>query len=269
MTPPGRRCAVDVELGTVVHAYGIVRTDDAIDLPDTGVGGAGVALLDAGPVSCVFSILPGEAYGDAAWHSHAEDPRWLSAIASEHEAVLGQLVRDVDVLPLRLPGMYRDEVHLHDVIAAQAELFSAVLDALHGHVEWAVHLYLTGEVAEETDAPTSGREYLQQKAAAASRRDAARARRERLVRDAYAAIADLSRQSVANPPQDSALSGRREPMLLNSAHLVCRKHEQLFFDAVDEAAARLAPAGISIEVSGPWAPYNFVELGLDAVGVAR
>ena len=255
---------MDVEPATVIHAYGVVRTDDAFDVPDTGIGGAGVALLDAGPVSGVFSILPRAAYGESAWREHAEDPAWLARVATEHQRVLGDLVRDTDVLPLRLPAMYRDEVHLHRMLEAETPLFTAVLESLHDHLEWSVHLYLVGQPdAPAAERPASGHDYLRQKSEAVARRTSARATREQLVQDAYASLADLSRQSVANQPQDSALSGRHEPMLLNSAHLVCRRHEQLFFAAVEEVAARVAPAGISVEVTGPWPPYNFVELGAD------
>jgi hypothetical protein len=255
---------MDVEPATVIHAYGVVPTDATFDVPETGIGGAGVALLDAGPVSGVFSILPEAAYGADAWQEHADDPAWLARVATEHQRVLGDLVRDTDVLPLRLPAMYRDEVHLHQMLEAEAPLFHAVLESLHDHLEWSVHLYLVGEPdAPAEERPTTGHEYLLRKTEAVARRQSARAERDQRVHDAYASLADLSRQSVANPPQDSALSGRHEPMLLNSAHLVCRKHERLFFTAVEEAAARLAPAGITVEVTGPWPPYNFVELGAD------
>ncbi len=255
---------MDVEPATVIHAYGIVCSEAGFDVPDAGIGGAGVALLDAGPVSGVFSILPETAYGAAAWTEHAEDAAWLARVATQHQAVLADVVRDTDVLPLRLPAMYRDEVHLHRMLEAEAPLFRAALESLHDHLEWSVHLYLVGEPdAPAGDHPTTGREYLRQRAEAVSQRHLARVKREHSVRDAYASLADLSRQSVANPPQDSALSGRPEPMLLNSAHLVCRKHERLFFTAVEETAARLAPLGITVEVTGPWPPYNFVELGVE------
>jgi hypothetical protein len=257
---------MDVELGTVVHAYGIVRTDAEFDLPDTGIDGAGVALLDAGPVSAVFSILPDTAYGVAAWREHAEDPAWLAKVATEHQRVLGDLVQDTDVLPLRLPAMYRDEVHLHRMLEAEAPLFGAVLESLHDHLEWSVHLYLVAEPDHAAaERPATGHDYLRQKSEAKAHREAARGNREQLVHDAYASLADLSRQSVANSPQDGALSGRREPMLLNSAHLVCRRHERLFFAAVEQVAARLGQEGIAVEVSGPWPPYNFVELGVDSL----
>jgi hypothetical protein len=261
---------MDVEPGTVIHAYGIVPGDAPCDLPDVGIGGAGVALLDAGPVAGVFSILPDSSYGASAWADHAEDAAWLTKVATEHHRVLADLVRDTDVLPLRLPAMYRDEAHLHDVLSAEAALFRAALDTLHDHLEWSVHLYLVGEPeAAAAERPTSGRDYLRQRTEVVAQRQLARVRRERVVGDAYASLADLSRQSVANPPQDSALSGRQEPMLLNSAHLVCRKHERLFFTAVEEIAARLAPLGITVEVTGPWPPYNFVELGADHLEAQR
>lgn len=255
---------MDVEVGTLVHAYGIVRAGASFDLPTAGIGGAGVALLDAGPIAGVFSILPESAYGAAAWEQHAEDPAWLATVATEHQGVLSDLVRDTDVLPLRLPGMYRDEMQLHRMLQTEERLFVAVLDALHDHLEWSVHLYLVGvPEAQATERPTSGQDYLRRKTDALSRKQTERAEREELVREAYASLAELSRQSVANAPQDSALSGRREPMLLNSAHLVCRRHEQVFFAGVTDLAARLAPAGISVEVSGPWPPYNFIDLGAD------
>ena len=255
---------MDVEPATVVHAYGIVGGDATFDLPAVGVGAAGVALLDAGPVSGVFSILPESSYGASAWAEHAEDAVWLTKLATEHHRVLGALVQDTDVLPLRLPAMYRDEGQLHEVLASEATLFRAALESLHDHLEWSVHLYRVAEPTTPTpERPASGREYLRRRTEAVTHRELARVKREQLVREAYASLADLSRQSVANPPQDSALSGRPEPMLLNSAHLVCRKHERLFFTAVEETAARLAPVGITIEVTGPWPPYNFVELGAD------
>lgn len=252
---------MDVDPTTVVHAYGVVAGGTALPLPDVGIAGSGVALLDAGPVAAVFSLLPESAYGAAAWREHAEDPHWLAQVAQEHHKVLTGLIENTDVLPMRLPAMYLDETHLHEVLAAEATFFRAALDAVHDYVEWGVQLFLSrrAEIAVET--PASGRDYLRRRSDAARQRDQDRARRQDLVQAAYAGLANVARQSTANPPQDPTLSGRGEPMLLNSAHLVSRHHEEPFFAAVQDVAARLSPEGITVEVSGPWPPYNFVELG--------
>ena len=249
---------------TVIHAYGIVRGSDAVPVPDAGISGAGVALLDAGPIAAVFSRLSASTYGEAAWHTHGEDPRWLADVAMQHQRVLAQIVEDTDVLPLRLPAMYRDEEQLHAVLVEHQALFQAALDAIHDHVEWGVQLFGGKEPApEEQPRPSSGRDFFAQRARAASEREESRTRRSNLVRDGYAAVADVARQSVVNTPQDPAISGRSDTMLLNSAHLVSRRHRDFFMRAVEEVADRLALAGITVEVSGPWPPYNFVALGAE------
>lgn len=256
--------APEFDTATVIHAYGIVRGGGAVAVPESGISGAGVALLDAGPIAAVFSRLCSTEYGEAAWRAHAEDARWLTEIAVEHQRVLDEIVEDADVLPLRLPAMYRDEAHLHDVLVAHQTLFCAALDAIHDHVEWGVQLFADRAPAPaEQPRPTSGRDFFDQRARAAAARRDEQTRRDGLVRDAYASLADVARQSVVNTPQDPALTGRREPMLLNSAHLVCRRHRDFFFAAIDELRGRLAPAGISVQVSGPWPPYNFVALGAE------
>jgi hypothetical protein len=254
---------MEVDSATVVHAYGVVVGGTSLPLPDTGIGGSGVALLDAGPVAAVFSRLPGTDYGSAAWREHAEDPSWLADVALEHQKVLGELIESTDVLPMRLPAMYRDEMQLHELLTHEASLFRAALDSVHDHVEWSVQLFLASEPEPVAEKPMSGREYILQKSDAARQRQDGRERRQRVVREAYASLVDVSRQSAANPPHDPALTGRSEVMLLNSAHLVSRRHERLFFDVIDETVERVSPHGITVEVRGPWPPYNFVELGVD------
>ncbi|MDI6909513.1 GvpL/GvpF family gas vesicle protein [Nocardioides sp.] len=258
---------MNTDRDTVIHAYGIVRGNGTFGLPETGVGAAGLALLDAGPVAGVFSILPEDAYGEAAWEQHAEDPDWLARVAGEHQQVLDTLVQDTDVLPLRLPAMYRDEVDLHDALTAQASLFGAVLDTLHDHLEWAVRLYYAGEPDRPaTEGAHSDHDYRRRRSRALAEREEGRGRLERRVQGAYAALADAARSSVADRPQDGARTGRSEPTLLSSAHLVCRRHERFFIAAVEDVAQRLAPVGITVEVSGPWPPYNFVDLGTQSLG---
>ncbi|MBO9520834.1 MAG: GvpL/GvpF family gas vesicle protein [Nocardioidaceae bacterium] len=253
------------DASAVVHAYGVVLGGEPVPLPVTGIAGAGVALLDAGSVAAVFSRLPGCSYGESAWREHAEDPRWLAEVAVQHQRVLDEIVEDSDVLPLRLPAMFRDEEHLHRVLAGRAALLEAALVATHDHVEWGVQLLAAEQPAAppQEERPSSGREFFEQRARRSSALARARSRRDALVREAYAALADVSRQSVLNNPQDPALSGRSETMLLNSAHLVGRRHRDFFMTTVEEVAERLRPAGISVEVSGPWPPYNFVALGTE------
>jgi hypothetical protein len=253
-----------------VHAYGVVRADldtDREQLPDSGIGGTPVRLLPMRTIAVVVGDLDAGDFGEAAWQQHAEDPAWLEPVARGHHQVLQALAATSDVLPLRLPGIYRDDDGLTEALASEEDRLLERLLFVAGHREWGVQVF-GGAMAEpgtpaptttQTSAATSGRDYLLRRKQAASQRDEARASRQRLLLEAHRALADVATSSVVNRPQDRALSGRSEPMLLNSAHLVARDAEQRFFEHADQVSREvLEPAGLVMEISGPWPPYNFV-----------
>lgn len=246
------------EESTVVHAYGLVDARSSVQ-PPSGIGGASVFVVGVDDLGVLVSEVSADEYGEPVWLEHAEDPQWLGQVAAEHHAVLQALVERVDVLPLRLPGIHADPVALTKVLTAQYEQLRATFDAVRGHVELGAKAYVV-ESAEEAavpERPKSGREYLARRSAEASKRDDARMRRQAEVLAAHEAMADASTHAVANPPQDPALSGRSEPMVLNGAYLVARDNFDTFVALVERLGHDLKAHGISLEVTGPWPPYNF------------
>lgn len=252
------------EVPTVLHAYGVVPASATVALPKTGVAGSPVELVEVEDLAALVSRLDAARYGEDTWREHAEDPQWLAAFATEHQAVLGAVAATCDVLPFRIPGMYDDEARLLAVLETDRELLSRGLEAVRGHVEWGVQIFLTGE-PEPEPAPRhrSGRDYLRHRSEQAGSRERVAEERKSRVLAAYGLISDASTHSVTNPPQDPALSKRREPMLLNSAHLVPRNREEPFFTVLGQVQEELRGSGMVVEVSGPWPPYNFVHLATE------
>ncbi len=249
---------------TVLHAYGVIPLGVPTALPEAGIDGSRVELLESGNLAALVSRLDASRYGEDTWREHAEDPDWLAAFATEHQAVLGAVASTCDVLPFRIPGMYDEESRLLAVLQTERELLTRGLEAVRDHVEWGVQVFLTGQQEmEPAPRPRSGRDYLRERSEQAGTRERVADERKARVLAAYGAIADASTHSVANPPQDPALSKRREPMLLNSAHLVPRNREEPFFAVLGEVHEELRGSGMSVEVSGPWPPYNFVHLAAE------
>jgi hypothetical protein len=245
---------------TVIHAYGVVRAGDSAQLPGRGIGGAPLGVVVVEDLAAVVSGLPEDQYGEAVWRAHAEDPDWLGVVAAEHNAVLEAVIDQTDVLPLRLPSLYRHRDALEAELRANARPLAAAFDAVSGHVEWGIKVFLVEEPdAPEPARPASGRDYLTRKASASSRKEAARDRRARLLLDAHEEIARAAADQRVNAPQDPALSGRKEPMLLNAAYLVPRAERDAFLDEADRLGEELAGEGMRLEVTGPWPPYNFSE----------
>jgi len=244
--------------GTVVHAYGLIADRPALSLPG-GVDGAPVTIVRAGEVSVLVSELSAKDYGPEVWRAHAEDPQWLEHVARQHHAVLQAMVEQTDVLPLRLPGIHPDVATLEEVLGEQETALVRALEAVLGHVELGAKVFLVdeGSKPDTEQRPTSGRDYLARRSAEATRREDARLRRQSLVLDAHESMAHASTHAVANPPQDPALSGRTEPMLLNAAYLVPRERMDDFVAVAEQIHEGLAADGMTLEVSGPWPPYNF------------
>ena len=243
---------------TVVHAYGLVRAGQDLSLPDRGIAGTALSLVEVGGLAAVVGELPVQDYGPEVWQAHADDPQWLGKVAAEHNTVLEVVVDQTDVLPLRLPGLYGDRAALETVLQEQADEFATAFASIDGHVEWGVKVYLAREDEHDVAAePVTGRDYLLRKSGEASRRQAARERRMAALLDAHAQLAEVATHAVVSSPQDVALSGRPEPMLLNAAYLVGRGTRDAFLALAQELGDRLWDQGMSLEVTGPWPPYNF------------
>jgi Gas vesicle synthesis protein GvpL/GvpF len=254
----------------VVHAYGLVGGLDTSPSMPSGIAGAPVTLLPLDGFAALVSELDAEAYGPAVWEAHAQDPRWLEQVAREHHDVLQAMVQHTDVLPLRLPGIHASTSSLERVLRDQQAELGEALAHVQGHVELGAQIFLVDRTAgsEPSRPVTSGREYLRRRSAEAQDREEARKRRQAKVLDSHEALAHGSTRAKVNPPQDAALSGREEPMLLNAAYLVPRYEMDGFIALAEQVQEDLAPHGMVLEVTGPWPPYNFADLS-DGVGAGE
>lgn len=245
---------------TVVHAYGIVYPGTPVPEAD-GIGDAAVELVTIGPIAALVSRLSDAEYGADVWRAHAEDPRWLGGVAEAHHRVLQAVVGTADVLPLRLPSIHPDLAALKASLAERTDVLSAAMGRIRGHIELGAKAFVVSGPRED-GAPTgkvSGREYLARRKAQADLRESARSRRQARLVDAHHTMAAAAADSTTSPPQDPALSGRAEPMVLNAAYLVARDRLDDLVAVAERVGEDLHGDGIALEVTGPWPPYNFVE----------
>lgn len=253
---------------TVVHAYGVVEAAAAFTLPATGILGAAVTRSNCGGYAVIASTHAESELGEHVWTEQGQDPQWIGPIAAQHHEVLQGLVGQVDVLPLRLPGMYHDETSMCRALEASIGGLQAAFDIIRGHVEWGVQVFSRpGEAGPPTTPrPTSGRDYLNLRARSAAQQDESRERRNAVLLGIHEALALAATHATLNPPQDRALTGRSEQMLLNGAYLVARTGQERFFELVSEQAGQHETEGYLLELSGPWPPYNFTQAPARSAG---
>jgi hypothetical protein len=245
--------------GPLTYLYAVVPA--AAGAPHgSGVDAEPPRLVVEGELAAVVGSVAPERFDEDGLAAGLEDLGRLEELARAHHGVVAALADDGPVAPVRLATVYRDDEGVHRLLRERAAEFTALLARLDACREWGVKVWLTAAVQQPEPATAAngrpGTAYLMRRKA---ERDAGARHREHAVAVADRLHAELARIALADrvlAPQDAALSGRREEMVLNATYLVRRVDEDAFTRAVAEGSTAAGDA-IQIVPTGPWPPFSF------------
>jgi hypothetical protein len=260
---------MDARRMSVIYVYGFVPVDTA--LPPGGLLGVGdveAELFRYDGFYAVVGQLPETEYAGDVLEDRGRDVEWMAAHALRHEQVVAWFVDHATILPSRLLTLFSSRPALDESVTTDAGRIIAALRRFGDVREWdlkvgydaAVLEPNLGEVSEaigrldrEIAGSAPGRAFLLRK----KRSDLARAEsRATAARLATALLDRLSShaEDVARipPPADQA------PLVLSAALLMPRGREMEALELARDEAAHLAPLGIDVRYTGPWAPYRFL-----------
>ena len=258
------------------YVYCVVAPEARPELE--GVAGvdpdSGPTLLAHGDVSAVVSRVRLDEFGADALKRNLEDLGWLERTARAHDAVLARALAGEAVVPMRLCTIFTDEAHVRDMLELERDRLARALELLRGRAEWGVKVLadlgaLEAAARERTPALAAagsesggaGRAYFAHKKADQALRQEARSMAAAAAEETHTRLRDPAVAATLLPAQHPDLSRRSGEMVLNGAYLVDRSRGPAFEAIAEELAERHRPAGIQLELSGPWAPYNFVPEG--------
>ena len=236
---------------------------------DTDYGVA--ALPSAGVVAVISEVLLSE-FSEA----NLQDLSWLGERALRHEAVVARIMAVSPVLPVKFGTLYHSRESLKLFMDQHHGAIDQALDKLRDKAEWSVKGYLLGEQArniiatEDPDiqarraamSPSPGVRYLQQKQLDSKIDAALEGALARISHDLGEALALRAEGAAALRLHASAVTGRAERMVFNSGYLLGPDTIDDFRSALAEQQEAYTPIGLSLELRGPWPPYNFCpELG--------
>ena len=226
-------------------------------------------------LSAVVSCVRSRDFAADALKEKLEDLAWLERTARTHDEVLARVLAGNAVVPLRLCTIFADEDGVREVLRRERESLMATLRRVRGRSEWSVKVLadpaaLQSAVRErsspvaEADEPAAGRAYFARKRLERVAKEDARARIERAAEETDACLRAHAADATRLPPQARQLSGRPGEMVLNGAYLVERSSAAEFAALTKALDARHRGTGLALELSGPFAPYNFVSGGTHA-----
>jgi hypothetical protein len=258
------------------YVYGIARTgSDAVPEGIDGIAeGRAPFAVEHGRLTAIVSLVPLNEFGEDELHENLNDVEWLEHTARAHESVLGAALAASTVVPLRLCTIYRDEDHVRQMLDREGAVFEDALHRLEGKTEWGVKLIaepgaleqasLRDRESPESGSLSRGAAYMKSKSRQAQAREEADRTAEEWSELVHRRVGARAAEALLNPLQNPELSGHTGEMLLNGVYLVEDADEGAFRDEVSELAAEFEALGASVELTGPWPPYNFVKGSIEA-----
>jgi len=255
----------------LLYLYGFVAADappPPLDL--VGVGEGAVRRLELDGLAAVVGNVPAAEFSTEAVETRMRDLAWVGDQGALHERVVTWFVDHGGILPARLLTLYSGEPALRASVESGRSRIEAEIERLRGLREWDLKVSYRAEelrrglaavsaavaaLERESAAADPGRRYLlerkKEKLLDSETGQAAR----RLGDEALAALRPLVREvrRVATPQDTAEL-----PVVVHAALLVEEGREADLQERAASEGKRLAPHGVTVSVSGPWAPYRFL-----------
>jgi hypothetical protein len=239
------------------YVYCIIQTTDSLRFGPIGIGGepADVHTVSYKDIAAVVSDTPLEVY----------DPTRENVLA--HERVNEVVMREFTVLPMSFSTVFKTSDDIVELLRTAYDAFRDVLVKMRDKVEFGVKVLWEPEIViREIEKDDESLRLLRQEIS--SQRGSTyfarmqygrlvdsllQQRSEQLVTDIFNTLGGVSVASRANKPIG-------EKMILNAAFLVARDGEAGFDAKVKEIDARYE--NLKFKYTGPWPPYNFVNIRL-------
>ena len=241
------------------YVYGIIQSREPVTFGRMGIGGSGemVYVVTHGDIAAVVSRTPVFIF----------DPTRENALAHEH--VIETVMKTHTFIPMSFGTVFRTDDDIREVLRSIYPSVKDVLKQMAGKVEFGLKVtwdrdHIVEELQREHDEihrfhQEITRKHLQSTYFARMQlgRMIDKALEERsaeYVREIYETLRAICVASRDNKPIG-------DKMIMNAAFLLEREREAEFDDAVNRVAKNFGDR-LNFKYTGPWPPYNFVNIRL-------
>lgn len=251
-----------VTQATAVYLYGVSLASQAAtqastesrrgELTSAGIDGVhSVQAVPCGEFLCWVSAVDQIAFSQEL-EKNLENLEWLAVHGIRHQEVVGEIAQKQTIVPARFGTLFSSQAALLKDVEARKSALKKVFNRIADSDEWGVKVLVEDQPAKpvSTAAPSSGREYLQQKAARIKKTP------EHDDRELEQLASALEKIATDSAPT-GRVSGAQPGLLWQATFLVARSRRRQW-ERVLEDFVKQWEGKRRIEVTGPWPPYSFV-----------
>jgi Gas vesicle synthesis protein GvpL/GvpF len=241
------------------YVYGIIQSREPISFGRMGIGGTGemVYVVTHGDIAAVVSRTPVFIF----------DPTRENALAHEH--VIETVMKTHTIIPMSFGTVFRTDDDIREVLRSIYPSVKDVLKQMAGKVEFGLKVtwdrdHIVDELQREHEEirrfhQEITRKHLQSTYFARMQlgRMIDKALEERSVE--YVRVIYETLRAICVASRDNKPIG--DKMIMNAAFLLEREREAEFDAAVNRIAKKFGDR-LNFKYTGPWPPYNFVNIRL-------
>jgi hypothetical protein len=241
------------------YVYCIIKSDADREFGPIGIGGEAsmVYTVHFKDVAAVVSDTPIRIY----------DPTRENVLA--HELVNETVMREHTVIPMSFGTIFRTKEDIIELLKSTYRAFDDVLDKMRDKIEFGLKvLWDRDKVVARLEEEDEEIRRLKEEITGNEQSSTYFARMQlgRLVEGALEGAANTYVIDIHQSLKPFAIASRSnkpigDRMILNGAYLVERSREQEFDEAVKSLSRKYEEA-LSFKYTGPWPPYNFVNIKL-------
>lgn len=241
------------------YLYGIIRTDKDETFGSTGIQEGKVYTFRYRDVAALVSDLP-----------FTGKIKPIKANLEPHHRVVKELTKRFTVIPMTFGHIVKSEDDILRMLKLNYDEISAELERLDGMVEIGVKIFWDVEnifeyFVKKYRELEDFRNEIYGKSSQPTRQEMIEL--GSLFEEKLAEEREEHAEKLIGTLQDYVLDSKvnepvGEKMIVNSVFLIERDKEKVFEEAIYKAAS-LFDGNFTFDYSGPWAPYNFVELELE------
>jgi hypothetical protein len=269
-----------MDLGLVCYLYAVMSVADGSvveSLPAEGIDPAHpVFSVRHRDLQAIVSQVPLSEFGQEELEKRLDDLKWMEDRVCAHQRVLDVLVALGGLVPMRFCTIYRSEDSLRKTLDEHYDDFVATLARLKGKQEWGVKVYCDEKVLaqkvedidpnikerrNELSKKSGGATYFMKKKLDETVLAQAAQLSDEKAQYCHDQLSTCCVEAALGSLQNKAAEGDPGEMVLNGAYLVAAEQWLSFDAALQSLNAELGPLGFRLELTGPWAPYNFTTAG--------
>lgn len=227
--------------------------------------------ISVNTLAALASQVPRATYSEENLAEQLTDATWTAIRAMRHETVVEFVAKRATVIPLRFGTIYLERDGVEQMLTDKTRELESIIEQLRGREEWGVNVYsdratllssitsvspVLRDLVQRAEQAPPGQSYLMQKKIETLKVDEARAAVNRIV--------DQIEQSLKTHTDDARRlrilkveTTEHGELKAKFAFLVKRSAWEEFRDAAEQLAQEHQPAGIRLELTGPWPVYNF------------